>query len=84
MDKIKLFKDYILIEKATGSSRTKNGLTLPATEYHNKQKGFIASVGKDITGLKSGDKVIYAYQEHYLYEDNKHVVVHKKDILGNL
>ena len=51
--------DYVVIEQEKAQTRTASGLYLPESAAEKPKIAKILAVGKDVTGVKVGDRVVY-------------------------
>lgn len=83
MTTIKPLGDRVVIEPMKPEEKTASGLVIPTTAQTTPQEALVIAIGKDVTDLKVGDRVIYSmYGGTKLDYDNKSfLVMDEKDII---
>ncbi len=79
--------DYVVAQHKAAESKTASGFYLPDNAKEKPKEATVVAVGKNVDGLKVGDKIIYknSYEATEIQQgSNEYVVIHKQNIVAKL
>jgi len=77
--------DYVVAQAEEPEAKTASGFYLPEKAAEKPKTAKVTSVGKDVDGVKAGDRILYKNEyEATKFEDDKttYVIVFKKNIVA--
>ncbi len=85
--KIQPLADYVVAQAEEAEKKTASGLYLPEKSAEKPKTAKIVAVGKDVDGIKVGDRILYKNEyeaTRYTADDNDYVIVSKKNIVATV
>lgn len=84
--KLQPLADWVVAEQAEAVTKTASGLYLPDKAAEKPKIAKVLKVGKDVKGVKAGDKIVYkSYSTTEIKLDNvEYVLVKEEDILATV
>ena len=78
--------DYIVAQTEEAATKTASGLYLPGGAQEKPKVAKVVAVGKDVKGLKAGDKIIYkSYSQTEIKIDTtEYLLVKEEDVLATV
>ncbi|HUB93167.1 MAG TPA: co-chaperone GroES [Verrucomicrobiae bacterium] len=78
--------DYVVAQAEEAATKTASGLYLPGGAQEKPKVAKVVAVGKDVKGLKAGDKVIYkSYSQTDIKLDGtEYILVKEEDVLATV
>lgn len=78
--------DYVVAQAEEAATKTASGLYLPGGAQEKPKVAKVVAVGKDVKGLKAGDKIIYkSYsQTEIKIETTEYLLVKEEDVLATV
>lgn len=79
---IKAISDRVFIQLEPENTTSSGGIILVDDYHHTRNVGVIKSIGKEVTSVKVGDKVLFHNFDELSTPDSDLVVVRESSILG--
>ncbi len=78
--------DYVVAQQEVAATKTASGLYLPETATEKPKTSKIVAVGKDVTTVKVGDRIIYkSYSSTEVKVDGtEYTLIKEEDILATV
>ncbi len=79
--------DYIVAQHQAAQAKTASGFYLPDTAKEKPKEAKVVAVGKNVEGVKVGDKIIYknTYEATDLKQGNEeYVIIYYKNIVATI
>jgi chaperonin GroES len=78
--------DYVVAQTEEAATKTASGLYLPGGAQEKPKVAKVIAVGKDVKGLKAGDKIIYkSYSQTEIKIDTtEYLLVKEEDVLATV
>ncbi len=79
--------EYVVAQHKTAESKTVSGFYLPDGAKEKPKEAIVVAVGKDIEGVKLGDKIIYknSYEATELKQGKEeYVIIFRKNIIATI
>lgn len=83
---VKPLKDRIVAVKEEPQTKTASGLYLPEAAKEKPAEAKVVAVGKDVTEVKVGDKIIFKEYSHTTVKVDKkeYLIVNEEDVLATV
>lgn len=83
---VKPLKDRIVAVKEEPQTKTASGLYLPEAAKEKPAEAKVVAVGKDVTEVKVGDKIIFKEYSHTTVKVDKteYIIVSEEDVLATV
>jgi chaperonin GroES len=83
---VKPLKDRIVAVKEEPQTKTASGLYLPEAAKEKPAEAKVVAVGKDVTEVKVGDKVIFKEYSHTTVKVDKqeYLIMSEEDVLATV
>ncbi len=79
--------DYVVAQHQTAESKTASGFYLPEGAKEKPKEAKVVAVGKNVEGVKAGDKIIYknSYEATDVKQGNdEYVIIYYKNIVATV
>ena len=78
--------DYVVAQTEEAATKTASGLYLPGVAQEKPKVAKVVAVGKEVKGLKAGDKIIYkSYSQTEIKIDTtEYLLVKEEDVLATV
>lgn len=78
--------DYVVAQTEEPATKTASGLYIPDNAKEKSEVAKVVAVGKDVKGLKVGDKIIYKgySQTDVKVGNDKYLLVKEEDVLATV
>ncbi len=78
--------DYVVAQAEEAATKTASGLYLPGGAQEKPKVAKVVAAGKDVKGLKAGDKIIYkSYSQTEIKLDGEeYLLVKEEDVLATV
>jgi len=78
--------DYVVAQTEEAATKTASGLYLPGGAQEKPKVAKVVAVGKEVRGLKVGDKIIYkSYSQTEIKVDaTEYLLVKEEDVLATV
>ncbi len=78
--------DYVVAQQEEAASKTASGLYLPGNAQEKPKVAKVLAVGKEVSGLKVGDRIIYkSYSTTEIKLDkDEYILVKEEDVLATV
>lgn len=88
-EKIKLFRDLVLIRHVEPPEKTKGGIVLPKVLGENDEPVFfdVVAVGKKVSDLKKGDRIVtwkHTGGQDFRFNGENLLIMRERNIFGVL
>jgi chaperonin GroES len=78
--------DYVVAQTEEAATKTASGLYLPGGAQEKPKVAKVVAVGKEVKGLKAGDKIVYkSYSQTEIKIDaTEYLLVKEEDVLATV